>query len=95
MSVDATVCADAEAFGGMPVGRRYWLRRCEGFRVEGPDGRLGFVEEARLDGRADEPVALVVHGSAPGRVVVPVSEVAEVLPLEERILLRSTSIVGD
>ena len=41
-------------------GLDYWLRRCEGFRVDGPAGRSGHVRGIRF-GDAAEPKALEVR----------------------------------
>jgi hypothetical protein len=69
--------------------REYWLAHCEGFRVEGDAGRLGFVEEIRSDdGR--NPV-LVIRAGLLGRrlLFVPAAEVAFIVPRAQRIWLRS------
>jgi hypothetical protein len=42
-------------------GREYWLRRCEGFRVEGPGGGVGQVRAIRFGSSAD-PGVLEVGG---------------------------------
>jgi hypothetical protein len=73
------------------LGRRvYWLARSEGFRVDTPAGRLGIVELVMLRARPDEPDALVVRVGVLGRrlVVVPVDDVADVLPRRQRVMLR-------
>jgi hypothetical protein len=69
----------------------YWLCRCQGFRVDSPEGRVGFVEEARFRSRVDRPDALAVRAGRVGRhlLIVPVDEVADIVPREERIVLRS------
>lgn len=70
-----------------------WLR-CEGFCVESPDGRIGFVAELRFSSRIDRPDELVVHAGLLGRriLIVPVSEVTEIRPGQRRIVLgRSPS----
>ena len=68
----------------------YWLCRCEGFRVESPTGRVGVVAEVRFESRVDRPDELVVRGGPFGNrvTVIPVAEVADVLPRHERIVLR-------
>lgn len=63
----------------------YWLRHCRGFRVEGPDGWLGYVEEVLLDPEEHAPRALVVRGRRV--IVVPVGEIVRLLPRQERILV--------
>src|SRR5712691_5655915 len=69
----------------------YWLCRCQGFRVDSPEGRVGFVEEVRYRSRVDRPDALAVRAGRVGRhlLIVPVDEVADIAPREERIVLRS------
>jgi hypothetical protein len=67
-----------------------WLRRCEGFRVDSPHGRVGFVEEVRYASRLDRPDVIAVRAGRFGRLllIVPVGEIAEILPREERIILH-------
>jgi hypothetical protein len=71
----------------------YWLCRCEGFHVDRSTERLGVVTEVRFRSRLDRPDELVVRGGMLGnRVqVIPVQEIAEVLPREERITLKPGS----
>jgi hypothetical protein len=71
------------------LGREYWLRRCEGFRVEGPGGRVGYVRGIRFGSEAD-PEALEVGAGLLGRrrLLIPVSEVAQILPEERRLILH-------
>jgi hypothetical protein len=68
----------------------YWLRRCEGFRVDSPQGRVGKVEEVRYASRCDRPDVIAVRGGLLGRplLIVPVGEAEEILPREERIVLH-------
>jgi hypothetical protein len=67
-----------------------WLRRCEGFRVDSPQGRVGFVEEVRYGSRLDRPDVLAVRAGRIGRLllIVPVAEIAEISLREERIVLH-------
>lgn len=68
--------------------RDYWLAHCDGYRVDGDGGRVGFVEEARVElGR----VVLRVRLGRLGRRVLSIGgdEVAFVVPRAERIWLRS------
>jgi hypothetical protein len=69
--------------------RYYWLCRCEGFRVDTPEGRLGLVEAVMFRMRPDEPDALVVRAGVLGRrlVIVPIDDVEDVLPRRKRIQL--------
>jgi len=75
--------------------RHYWLRHCEGFRVDGAEGRLGFVDSIRdPDGR--DPL-LAVRAGALGRrlLLIRAKDVAFVVPREARIWLTSRcEIVG-
>jgi hypothetical protein len=70
----------------------YWLRRCEGFRVDSPQGRVGFVEEVRYATRCDRPDVIAVRAGLLGRLllILPVGEVAEILPGEELVVLHSS-----
>ncbi len=67
----------------------YWLCRSEGFRVDSPEGRFGQVEAVMFRVRPDQPDALVVRAGVLGRrlVIVPIEDVADVLPRRERIVL--------
>jgi hypothetical protein len=70
--------------------RFYWLCRCEGFRVDSPEGRVGLVEAVMFRTRPDEPDALIVRIGVLGRrlAIVPIEDVEDVLPRRERVLLR-------
>jgi hypothetical protein len=47
--------------------RDYWLRHCEGYRVDGVEGRLGFVDSIR-EGASGEPIIAVrARQAAPAR----------------------------
>ncbi len=67
--------------------RAYWLARCEGFRVDSPEGRYGRVEAVMFRVRPDDPDALVVRTGRLGRrlVLVPIEDVADVTPRRQRI----------
>src|SRR5439155_12153506 len=70
----------------------YWLHRSEGFRVDSPDGRVGFVAELRFGTSMARPDALAVRAGLFGRLllIVLVEQVAELLPQERRIVLRGS-----
>jgi hypothetical protein len=70
--------------------RFYWLCRCEGFRVDSPEGRFGLVEAVMFRVRPDEPDALIVRVGVLGRrlVIVPIEDVADIVPRRERVRLR-------
>ena len=69
-----------------------WLRECEGFRVDSPDGRVGIVEEVRFDSPAAHPEAVVVRAGFFGRrvLVFAIADVKEILPREMRLVLRAS-----
>ena len=69
----------------------YWLRRCHGFRVDSPEGRVGVVEDVLYGGAYDRPSALVVRtGLLRQRLeVVAIEEVDAVYPRLERVVLRA------
>jgi hypothetical protein len=58
-----------------------------GYRVDGPEGPLGIVQNVRQAGRPPRPLALVVSDGKTIRLVSP-RRVAEVAALERRIVLR-------
>jgi hypothetical protein len=68
----------------------YGLRRCDGFRVDSPEGRVGVVEEVRYASRCDRPDAIAVRAGLLGRLLllVPVAEVAWIPPARERVVLH-------
>lgn len=70
----------------------YWLRHCEGFRVDAPGGSLGFVERIVVAASGRGAEALVVLGGLSGdrRWLVPVGDVAVVQPHRERVSLDSS-----
>jgi len=71
-----------------PFAVEYWLRHCEGFGVEAPEGRVGFVEEIETSAETESPVALLVRGGAHGRIRIPVDEIDEIALEGERIVLH-------
>lgn len=83
--------ARANSGKGSQFDRGYWLLHCEGYRVDGADGRIGFVESVR---HACGATVLAVRGGWLGRrlLLVPADEVAFIVPRAERIWLTSTSI---
>src|SRR5262245_9681441 len=69
----------------------YWLRRCEGFRVDAPpQGRVGFVEEVRYASSCDRPDVVAIRAGLFGRLllILPVAEVAQIIPEEELVVLQ-------
>jgi hypothetical protein len=65
--------------------RRTWCDRiagCEGYRVDTPGGRLGYVEDVRRDPKSGRPAALVVRAGMRGTHLldVPVERIRDVLP---------------
>jgi hypothetical protein len=72
-------------------GLDYWLRHCEGFRVDGPGGRIGRVRGVRF-GASAEPAVLEVQAGLLGRrtLLIPAADVVEALPEERRLLLAGS-----
>lgn len=68
-----------------------WLEGCIGFVVESDTGRIGRVTEVQRENDSGRPLALVVRGGVAGwrRRVVPVDEVAGVLPSSDRVILNT------
>ena len=69
---------------------RHVLAGCEGFRVESPQGLLGWVEETWL-GEADEPVALAVRTIDGRDGLLLTEDVESVLRESELLAIRPQS----
>jgi hypothetical protein len=78
-------------FSPLPEDTGYWLRHCEGFRVDSGRRRLGVVEcvaaEDAMDGA--EVVAVRTGGLRSRRVLVALHDVVEVRPSECRLIVFS------
>jgi len=71
-------------------GLEYWLRRCEGFQVESPAGRLGTVRGVRFAGDSQPELLEVQTGLLLHHLrLIAVTEVNEILP--EKRLVRLTA----
>lgn len=69
--------------------REYWLRHCEGFKVETAGGTVGFVDEISSD-RAGAVVLHVRVGVLGRRILtVPLGSVAFIVPRAEKLWLAS------
>jgi hypothetical protein len=70
--------------------RRYWLRNCQGFRVEQGGKKLGVVDDV-LFGRQSEPATLLVRTGLfrLGLRAISVDEVETIDPRAVRITLRA------
>jgi hypothetical protein len=68
----------------------YWLRHCEGFRVDTLDGHVGYVDEVVCSDATGAPLALRVRCGfgAGGIVVVRVDDVLELHQDGGSILVR-------
>jgi hypothetical protein len=74
----------------LPAERDYWLSHCEGFQVDGCSGSVGVVEHVVFELRQDRPDLLAVRRGGPHRqrtVDVPVVDVVEIRPAEQRLVL--------
>jgi hypothetical protein len=71
--------------------RDYWIAHCEGYRVDGNTGRIGFVEEVRPNPANPSSPLLAIRAGRLGRriIVVPADEVHAIVPRSERIWLRA------
>lgn len=77
--------------------RGYWIAHCGGYRVDGSEGRIGFVEEVR--GAAGDPQGLIlaVRAGLLGRrfLLIPAENVLFIVPLSERIWLKTpVTLIG-
>jgi hypothetical protein len=68
------------------------LRRCEGFRVDGPDGRIGYVRGGIRFGDSADPEALEVRAGLLGRrtLLIPAAAIVKAVPEERRLLLAAS-----
>jgi hypothetical protein len=78
-----------------PLDREYWLAHCEGYRVESPGGRVGLVEEVR-GGEQGGTRSLAVLAGMRGlrRLIIPISEVDDIVPHVRRIVLKPGASVA-
>ena len=91
-AIESLVSGEEQAADAGEELSAYWLRTCEGFRVDSTSGRLGIVEEVRLSS-GKQPAALAVRtGLFRMRLeVIPVSDVESVIPRQKRVLVRSAT----
>jgi hypothetical protein len=70
-------------------GQDYWLHRCEGFRVESPDGEIGTVRGLRFRDSIEPELLEVRTGLFSRRVLlIPIARVERIMPKEQRIILH-------
>jgi hypothetical protein len=69
----------------------YWLEHCEGFRVDSPDERLGYVEEVLWSDDHHSPTALRVRRGFEkhGTILVGVDDVVQLHQESCSILVRT------
>lgn len=75
--------------------RDYWLAHCEGYRVDGNEGRIGFVEEVSVGAEHPRQTLLAVRAGRLGRrlLLVSAADAAFVVPRERRIWLRTPTVI--
>ena len=73
------------------------LARCEGGRVESPEGFVGLVDGLRFVSRIDEPDLIEVRGGRFGRelALIPIEAIEEISLEHERIVVRSAPKLHD
>jgi hypothetical protein len=73
-----------------------WLRRSRGFRVEGPGGRIGTIEDVLPRDDAELPTVLGIRaGHRSDRLLfVTVDDVEAVFPREELVVVRGPKLIG-
>ena len=78
------------------VDRDYWVAHSDGFRVDGADGRIGFVERVQADPENPGGNLLMVRAGVLGLRVVAVrsTDVTAIVPQAHRIWLHSGSGQG-
>ena len=67
----------------------YWLRNCQGFRVEAAGKKVGVVDDV-LFGQHSEPATLLVRTGLfrLGLRAIPVAEIETIDPRSLRVILR-------
>jgi hypothetical protein len=65
-----------------------YLTQSIGYCVDAPEGRIGIVQKVPQAGRPRRPLALVVSDGKTVRLVS-LRRVADVVPLERRVVLRA------
>ncbi len=75
----------------------YWLAHCEGYRVDGAEGRIGFVDEIRQDTAEPDQMLLAVRMGMLGRriALIPANAVELIVPRAGRIWLRTPTAIVD
>ena len=77
-------------------GPDYWLHRCEGFRVDLPDGDVGTVKGLRFRDSIEPELLELCTGLFGRRVLlIPVERVEQIFPKERRIILTVSSRLAD
>jgi hypothetical protein len=74
-----------------------WLARCEGFRVDGVDGRIGTVGRVGIDVDSGTPAWLEVRIGlfVRRRIAIGVEDVGSVDPVSRRIVTTIGRALGD
>jgi hypothetical protein len=73
-----------------PMDSGYWLHHCDGFRVDGPHGRIGVVDhvEDRLGVDAPDVVTVAAGLWRIHSTRIPLTDVVEVQPGRRRLVVR-------
>ena len=71
----------------------YWLRRCQGFRIDSEGRRIGVVEDVLYGAEYDRPSALLVRTGIFKRKLeaIPLEHIEAIYPREQRLSLRALS----
>jgi hypothetical protein len=71
----------------------YWLRRCQGFRVDSEGRRIGIVEDVLYGAEHDRPSAFLVRTGMFKRKLEAISldDVEAIYPRAQRLSLRALS----
>src|SRR5438445_7282389 len=68
-----------------------WANRCEGFRLDGPSGRLGTVQMVVFDPASGEPAWLQIRTGLFVRrsEAIPVEDIESIDPLRRRMMVTT------
>jgi hypothetical protein len=71
-----------------------WAHRCEGFRLDGPSGRLGTVQRVLFDLASGEPAWLQIRTGLFARrsEAIPIEDIESIDPLRRRITVTTVRL---
>lgn len=75
--------------------RDYWIAHCDGFRVDGTEGRIGVVHHTLQDSEGRATLAVLAGRLGRRLLLIQASEVAFIVPRARHIWLRNPTTIID